>query len=388
MITLAGSIHKLLREAGKVCETRGGVATGGGEALIAEGKIMATNGLIDLVVTIEKKAGEPDDVVMEPFLLPAERIAGALKMLPDEASVAWSINKRRITMRCEEPRTEVSWMRKGTETYPMSEKGRMIKCGVIEADALLAAITFVEKAQKSKSEKICMTGQCWEVSNGMFVAVATDGTRMAKSWVKLLEKEKSGKCVVPGNSIRSIKERLSRCSGEVSIMIGKGQVMIGQEGWEIISGLIDEEFVNYGEVIRKNTEEAKTLFAVNKEIMERAIRLGDVATGAEIVNIHGDCREQKLKITATSPEIGQESYAEIPANVGSIGVKIEREPLKLNMKMLEEAIKSCESETVTFLVVEGVDTEKMVVNIVDDEKGWLYLLAPISKNKEKTKSYD
>lgn len=359
---------KLLKEAGKICVCKRNGFNELTDALIKEGRLLATNGLLDLTVDISELI--EDEYEKETFLFPAERIANVFKLLPDDSKIEWGTKGNKVFLKCEKTDTQITWMQKIHESYPMSEKGKAVKCGSVQAKDLLGMIQYVENAQARKSPKISMTGQLWEFEAGKMKVTATDGFRLAQAWAAVECPGKNGRCVVPGANISSIAERLESSDGAVEILIGNGQVIIRQEKWELVSRLIDENFVNYKGGIP--SLENGTEIAVNREGLLICLKIDDVATGSEIVNLRTTDRSNLLEITATSRETGQYSRAVI--TLEGLGWHM-REPIMMNLKFISDALKSGDSEKVKIRITRNEKSDYDLVMLCEEDSGWFYLLA-------------
>lgn len=357
-----------MKEAGKICNEK--KMPDLEDALYIDGKIMATNGLIDLNVEIKMEV--EDNMMMESFLFPAARVAGVVGLLPEESHLSWERKGGKIYLRCLETGTKVSWMVKNTERYPITGKERVVKNGEIDAKTLLKIMAFVESAQSQRSNKISLTGQYWEMRSGEVKVTATDGSRLAQAWGDMESGGKNYGCVVPGANIPFILQRLKESEGAVEVLTGKGQLILRQENWEIISRLIDDEFVDYGKSLPKEVKGLK----INREEMMIGVKIGDEATTTDRVQIEIKSRDQIMEMLARSSETGRESLTQI---------KIEEaadihEPILMNRKFLMDALKSCAGEKISIEMERTRDKPSMKISDVENG-GWFYLIAQVRKTE-------
>ena len=196
--------------------------------------------------------------------------------------------------------------------------------------------------------------------------VATDGRRLA-----LVEEEieggTKGEFIVPNKAVSEL-QRLLQSSGDVEIRLGDTHVefTLPQEGGEDIvlhSKLVEGNYPNFKQVIPGEFKERVTL---GKEELHHALRRADQITSDKANSVKLTFANDKLAITANTPEVGSGSE--------SIAIKYKGPEIEVafNPTFLMDPLKVLEGDEVFFEL-----TDSLSPGVLKSNTPFLYVLMPM-----------
>jgi len=153
-----------------------------------------------------------------------------------------------------------------------------------------------------------LTGALIEVENGYITMVCVDGYRLALRKEFLPEYATDTSIIVPAKSLNEISRILEDEDLDLYINVGDKHVHFDLGDTQIISRLLEGEFVNYKQII---PQEYKTRVKVDKLLLEEGLeRASLMSRGLENNLIKLNVEDDKLVITSNS-DIGR-IYERIP----------------------------------------------------------------------------
>jgi DNA polymerase-3 subunit beta len=178
--------------------------------------------------------------------------------------------------------------------------------------------------------------------------VSTDGSRLSKVDY-VFEKDDQPipfeKIIIPKKGLSEVAKFLS-LEGTVGIGIHKNYFIVKKETETIIIRLLEGDFPAYEEIIYKNENNNIVL---NRNQFTMMLKRMSILSSENYKGAVFDFNDNLLMVTATNPEIGESKE--------SMDIDFERKAIKVafNPKFFID-------------ILNGIDSENIVLNIVDEEK--------------------
>ena len=222
------------------------------------------------------------------------------------------------------------------------------------------------------SQKPILKGALFEIEPAYITVVSVDGFRMAVRKEKL-ESGLNEKFVIPGRLLNEIVRIINDESETIEIFISQNHIMIKAEEYEIISRLLEGEFINYKNSIPQKF--SSTILVKPKDITGIIERISLLIS--EQIKTPIRCIISKEKIVfscASALGRGTDSY-EIELN----GEEFE---IGFNSRFLLEALKAIDDEEV-ILNFNG-PFSPMVISPVENNN-FSYMIMPMRLNRPEEK---
>ncbi len=215
----------------------------------------------------------------------------------------------------------------------------------------------------SDQTRYVLNGILLSVNAGTFIAVATDGRRLA-----LVEKMLEDPDIVDGDCILPIKvvhelERTLDDDGELVIRLSDSRASFEMENTTIVSKLVEGTYPNYRQVIPGSFQ--NSVIIPREKFTEVLNRVGVVVTDSA-ASIKMALETDKIELSASSAEIGEASE---PMEVSYQGDPVN---IAFNPQFLRDPLKSLECDDLT---IRFNDEFKPVVMLGDE--GFLYVIMPM-----------
>jgi DNA polymerase-3 subunit beta len=211
-----------------------------------------------------------------------------------------------------------------------------------------------------------MTGELFEVKEGIFKVVGLDGHRIAIRNIKIGNTEDSFKVVVPGKTLGEISKILSSdAESDVNIYFANNHILFEFDDTQVVSRLIEGEYFKINQMMSSDYE---TKVSVNKkELLESIER-------ASLLIREGDKRPIIINITDGSLEV------KVTTAVGSSNetIDIAKEGADImigfNPKFLMDALRVIDDENVDMYM----EKPNRPCFIRDMEQNYIYLILPVN----------
>ena len=146
-----------------------------------------------------------------------------------------------------------------------------------------------------------LKGVLFEVNDNKLTSVALDGYRMAKCVKTLIGNYEPFSIIIPSRSLSEISKLVSESEDSVKVVLQKNYLMIKLDGVEILTRLIEGEFINYRHLI---PNEFTTTAVINHMQFENTLERASLLARVDKNNIvKFDVKENNILITSNS-EIG------------------------------------------------------------------------------------
>jgi len=209
-----------------------------------------------------------------------------------------------------------------------------------------------------------LTGILFEVRDGVLSMVALDAYRLA------LRRSDIGPCsninaVIPSKTLNEVGKILQADDDEVSITFTPNHILFSIDDTQIISRLLDGEFINYRQII---PEEYKLRVKVNTKLLLDSIERASLLAKEGKTNlIKMDIKDENLIITSNS-QFGN-VYEEVP-------IELEGDELQIafNSKYFIDVLKVIDEQEIYLEFSSSVSP--CIVKTIDDGN-YTYLVLPV-----------
>ena len=304
----------------------------------------------------------------------AKKISSILKEMPDGMITINVEENEKINIESENGKTKHLIIGMKTDDFPAyPESNSDINYIMLPTKELVTMINKTISSIAKEPFKPALRGICFEKTDSKFLAVATDGRRMA-----IIEREFEGidagsfSIIIEPKVLNEILVTASYDDVEQVKMGVDGQQVYFQVGkYDFVSSLIEGKYPNFRQVIPK---EFAYSFRVNKNDLLDAIRrvvpmINDVRSKRMILTVS----EESLKVKGINQEMG-ESLEEI-----DIKYTGEEHSVAYNYTYIQDVIKQIDSEIVTFMV--NKDSSPTVVREIERED-YYFIIMPMSIGEE------
>ena len=211
-----------------------------------------------------------------------------------------------------------------------------------------------------------MTGELFEVKDGILKVVALDGHRIAIRNLALREESPDKKVVVPGKTLVEISKILEEDAEKmVNITVTNSHILSAFDNPRVVSRLIDGEYFRIEQMLSSDYE--------TKVTINRKDFLDCIDRAAILVR-----ERDKMPVILTITDAAM--LLQINATIGSLDEDLEIEKtgkditIGFNPRFLSDALRAISEETVDLYFV----NPKAPLFIRDAEKNYVYLILPVN----------
>ena len=215
-----------------------------------------------------------------------------------------------------------------------------------------------------------MTGELFEVANGILKVVGLDGHRIAIRNIELTSRADDVKVVVPGKTLSEISKILStNAEDAVTIYFTNNHILFEFDNTTVVSRLIEGEYFRINQMLSSDYETKVTIN--KKEFLDSIDR-------ATLLIKESEKKPIILSITDGSLEV------HVNSSMGSLNEDIDINKdgkdimIGFNPKFLIDALKVIDDEQIYIYLV----NPKAPCFIKDKEESYIYLILPVNFTAE------
>ncbi len=329
------NLAKALNIVGKVASSRTSLPilnnillqTNGSRLLVA-----ATNLEIAVSQNIGAKISSPGDITV-----PAKLVSEFISGLP-KGNVTLRVDNNRLKIESGNYTSTINGVAADDfPELPTVDPKNSIQY-VINADEFKEAVSQTTITASNDTTRPVLTGVYWHSFEGSLYLAATDGYRLSER--KLISADSEVSAIVPASSLQEVVRSFNESIQEVEILFDEVQVKFSVGDTEIVSRLIDGKFVDYRQLIPKNTE---TNADLEKAEFVRVVKISSLfarESGGSIT-LKANSETSKLSIHSIASELG-ENTSEADAKITGGG------EVTLNSRYLLESLNVVDGNKITF----------------------------------------
>lgn len=218
-----------------------------------------------------------------------------------------------------------------------------------------------------------LTGVLFEIGKNIINMVALDGYRM--SIVKYLSDDTilrgiddDLKIVVPGSTLDELTRVMNDDDEEITISFTNNQVMFNMSDTNVISKLLDGNYMNYNAVLPRDF---KLIVVANKQNISDAI---------DRASLLASSKNNLIKFTFNDNELIISSNSERGKMYEKLSVKTEGNLMEIafNSKYLLDALKVIDVDNIKMSLVNSINP--MIISPDTNENNYLYMVLPVKLN--------
>lgn len=190
----------------------------------------------------------------------------------------------------------------GDDEFPTLPKSDAAHTFTVEQKILKDMLQKTAYAASTDETRFILNGTLMSFKGGKLTLVATDGRRLALTEHELeFPKEAECDAIVPTKAINELI-RILRDEGSVKIHAGKNQASFEFDEVTLTTKLIEGIYPNFRQVIPGQCEQR---IAVEREVLLTALKRVALLTSEKSSSIKLIFGKNKLKISASSPDVGE-----------------------------------------------------------------------------------
>lgn len=289
-----------------------------------------------------------------------------VRKLPDNEIVIETNQNLQMTITCEKAKFDISGKSGDDFSYlPIIEKTETVTMSQFTLKEVIRQTIF--SIADNESNKL-MTGELFEIKNGILRVVSLDGHRISIRKIELKDPCEDRKIVVPGKTLIEISKILSgEVENEVCMYFTSNHIVFEFDHTIVVSRLIEGEYFKIDQMLSSDYE---TKVRINKKeflsCIDRATLL--VKEGDKkpiIINMGDEVMELRIK-----------------SQLGSMNedIMIHKEGKDLmigfNPKFLIDALRVIDDEEVDLYLMNA----KAPCFIKDEQESYIYLILPVNFN--------
>ena len=299
--------------------------------------------------------------------LDAKIFSEIIRKLPDSQVSIEADNSLNVTITCERAKFSIPGRPGEDFTYlPVIEKSGSLTISQFTLKEMIRQTIFSIAVNENNK---MMTGELFEIRDGVLKVVSLDGHRISIRNVQLKKQYEDRKVIVPGKTLSEISKILSgEADSTVSIFFGPNHILFEFDRTMVVSRLIEGEYFKIDQMLSSDHE---TMVTINrKEFL-------DCIDRASLFIRENDKRPIIIQITDEAMEL------KINSAMGSMDEQIDIEKdgkdilIGFNPKFLMDALKVIDDEIIHIYLV----NPKAPCFIRDEERTYTYLILPVNFNQ-------
>lgn len=253
----------------------------------------------DLEMQISTRLAGTVDVAGS-ITLPAKKLIDICRLLPDQSTVTIEVEKERARVVSGRSRFMLGTL--PSNGYPSLEGEDTEHVFDIPASAFRRMVEKTCFAMAQQDVRFFLNGLMLELREGLLVAVATDGHRLAKAEFAFpdIGTGVQRQIIIPTKSVLEIKRLLSTNGPEnVTLEIGQRTILIRYGDWTFRSKLIDGRYPDYMRVIPKGLS---NVALIDRQSLRSALSRTSVVSYEKLKGVRMTFDQGLLKLEVTNLE--------------------------------------------------------------------------------------
>lgn len=289
-----------------------------------------------------------------------------VRKLPDNDVMIETDDNLQMKITCEKVILNISGKAGEEFTYlPEIEKQNSIEISQFTLKEVIRQTIF--SISDSENNKL-MTGELFEIKDGMLRVVSLDGHRISIRRIILHDEVQDKRLIIPGKTLIEISKILSgETENMVQIYYTDNHVLFEFDRTIVVSRLIEGEYFKIDQMLSNDYE---TKVKVNKkellDCIDRSILLIKEGDKKPIIITISD-EMMELKIKSQIGSMDESIYANKEGKDLMIG---------FNPRFLIDALRNIDEEEITLYLMNA----KAPCFIKDEEESYIYLILPVNFN--------
>lgn len=302
------------------------------------------------------------------IILNAKILCDILRKLPGQTVSIESDERQVAIIRSE--RAEYSIIGISPDEYPELPSVTGGFPIVIEQKLLREMIRQTIFAVAVTDSKIVHTGIKFEIEDGILKLIAVDGFRLAIRSEPINYSGEFITFIVPSKTLSEAVKLFKDEVDTISLSVGKKHIVFEIGNYNVVSRLIDGEFLNYKAALP--TVSSTTVKADTRNLIECIERISLIITDKSKSPLRCDFKENNIRISSTTA-LGS-ANDDVPVEITGPDVEI-----GFNNKFLIEALRVCDTDEVNILLNGAVSP---ILILPPDGDSFIFLILPVRLKTE------
>lgn len=300
-------------------------------------------------------------------VLPARFFVDIVRKLPGETVEIEVDEGYTATIRAAQSRFQLNGM--DPDEFPQLPQLQDAHTFSLSSRLLKTMIRQTSFAVSTAESRPILTGVSWELKDGKLCFIATDSHRLARreAEVEMATEPLVNHAVIPGKSLTDLNKILKDDDHLVDIVLTDNQLLVKTDHILFFTRLLEGTYPDTSRIIPQSPK--MTLVLKTKDLLNAIDRASLMTKGGKNNVVRLEAEEEKVMITADSPEVGKVS--EIVDVHDIMG-----EPLKIsfNAKFMLDALRALDCEQIR---VEFTGAMAPFIIQPTDQDWILYLILPV-----------
>jgi DNA polymerase-3 subunit beta len=261
-----------------------------------EGNLLSLTGT-DLEVELLGKVSLDGATVDGDITVPARKLLDIVKSLPDDSVISVEVEEQRAIIKSGRSRFTLSTL--PASEFPNVEQGS----ASLEFDVLQRNLkTLIDKtafAMAQQDVRYYLNGMLWEIKDGIFRVVATDGHRLALSTQSGITASEEKQVILPRKGVLELSRLLIEEDESIHLAFGDTHLRATTQAFTFTSKLVDGKFPDYDRVLPKGSD--KEVIA-ERDVLKQALARAAILSNEKYRGIRMQFNAGDLRIVANNPE--------------------------------------------------------------------------------------
>lgn len=313
----------------------------GNVLLVAKDNMLSLTGT-DLEVELTSYTDLLTSNIAGDITVPARKLFDICRSLPDDSQLKIKLADNRLYLTTENSRFSLNTL--PAEQFPRAQETAAEMEVTLNIMQLRQMTERTQFAMAQQDVRYYLNGSLWQIEQGTFITVATDGHRLSYCRLPIADngEKKVVKVIIPRKAIIEVMRILPEVDGVVKLVIGTNHMRVVSDNFMLTSKLIDGRFPDYHNVIPRS---GNNHLCIDRDVLKPVLSRVAILSSEKYRGIRLSVEENLLKVSANNPE---HEEAEESINVDYSGETIE---VGLNVNYLIDILNSLPKGKILFTLI-------------------------------------
>ena len=316
---------------------------------------------VELIGRVDVESGwEPGEITV-----PAKKFVDICKSLPDGSTVEFTQDGNRAKLKSGRSRFTPTAL--SAEEFPKTgdlPDGERFQIQQCDLKAVLDQTTF---AMAQQDVRYYLNGMLWQIGEGFFRVVATDGHRLALATLQNLTSGKDVQVIIPRKGVIELSRLLADEDEGIQILIGDSYIRASTDVFTFTSKLIDGSFPDYQRVL---PDDCNREIVADRSSLKASLSRASILSNEKYRGVRIKFGDNELNIVANNPE---QEQAEETLSIEYTGDPVE---IGFNVSYLLDIMNVISGDSVT-LSLSGSNNSALIENQIKLGADALYVVMPM-----------
>ncbi len=320
----------------------------------------------DLEVELISKTPLNNECIEGKITVPARKLLDICRGLPESCEINFSLKNEKVTIRSGKSRYLLSSL--PAEEFPNIDAWQSLTEFSVPSNEFKKLIASTQFAMANQDVRYYLNGMYFEITPESLRSVATDGHRLASSFINLsppnIQAEQT--IIVPSKGVKELFKLLDNEPAILQVQIGSNHLRVLIGDFIFTTKLVDGRFPDYRRVIPRDGD--KELMA-SRESLKQAFTRAAILSNEKFRGVRLALSQNELKISANNQE--REEAQEI-LDVDYQSAELE---IGFNVSYVLDALSALKSEKVK--ITFSTSSNSALIEAAHDSDNSVYILMPM-----------